>query len=72
MSTFYKCDRCLKPTEHSTFLRLDLIQKHIDLCDECYTEFREFMNEKNNIHLFKKPFPINFDTLDTTSKGEKV
>lgn len=62
MSSILKCDRCGKFIENiseMTYLNIPIISKHIDLCRECYSDFREFINEKGFIHLFKKPFPID-------------
>lgn len=62
MSQFYACDRCRKPIDvPTTLINLPLIAKSFDVCDECYLDFREFMSEKGNVHLFKRPFPIDFD-----------
>lgn len=69
MSSLYRCDRCSRVSEQleGALISMPMIQKNIDLCSQCYLEFREFICEKGNVTLFKNinPYKPNQENQST-------
>ena len=55
MSCFYRCDRCGAIIENGIyeFLTMPIRKSNYDLCFSCWNDFKEFMNERGHIHLWK-------------------